>query len=237
MILAYAYERQNGGLVAVDLVEEKNGKFYEISTGEEVKRVVAKMSKSLKNVVNPDDIVKQFGADTLRLYEMYMGDFADTKPWDTTAIVGCRRFLDKVHALFIDGKEKCAQSDEKAMKVLHKAIKKITEDIENYKFNTAIAQMMICMNEGIPQDAGKKVEWKESFLKLLHPFAPHLAEECWENLKTSPDSSESGLQKYLKAYFATGNEGKIKRAQSIFDSLKSALTLEKIPELIEVEET
>ena len=108
------------------MVEEKDGKFYEISTGEEVKRVVAKMSKSLKNVVNPDDIVKQFGADTLRLYEMYMGDFADTKPWDTTAIVGCRRFLDRVHALFLDGKEKFAETDEKAMKTLHKAIKKIT---------------------------------------------------------------------------------------------------------------
>lgn len=212
------------------MVEEKDGKFYEISTGEEVKRVVAKMSKSLKNVVNPDDIVKQFGADTLRLYEMYMGDFADTKPWDTTAIVGCRRFLDRVHALFLDGKEKFAETDEKAMKTLHKAIKKITEDIENYKFNTAIAQMMICINEGLPKDTGKKAQWKESFLKLLHPFAPHLAEECWENIK-----GNNAL--ILKAYFATGNDGKIKRAQSIFDSLKSALTLEKMPELIEVEET
>ena len=230
MILAYAYQRSNGGLLANDLVEEKEGKFYEISTGEEVKRVVAKMSKSLKNVVNPDDIVKQFGADTLRLYEMYMGDFADTKPWDTTAIVGCRRFLDRVHALYIDGKEKFAQTDEKAMKTLHKAIKKITEDIENYKFNTAIAQMMICINEGLPQDAEKKQEWKESFLKLLHPFAPHLAEECYEKI-SSPKTS------LLKSYFATGNEGKIKRAQSIFDSMKSGLTLEKIPELIEVEET
>lgn len=102
MILAYAYERQGGGLVAVDLIEEKGGKFFETSTGEEVKRVVAKMSKSLKNVVNPDDIVKEYGADTLRLYEMYMGDFADTKPWDTTAIVGCSRFLDRVSGLFLE---------------------------------------------------------------------------------------------------------------------------------------
>ena len=104
------------------------------------------MSKSLKNVINPDDIVREYGADTLRLYEMYMGDFADSKPWDTTAIIGCRRFLDKVHALYRDGKEKYAESDEKAMKTLHKTIKKVTEDIENYKFNTALAQMMICLN-------------------------------------------------------------------------------------------
>ncbi len=104
------------------------------------------MSKSLKNVINPDEIVELYGADTLRLYEMYMGDFADSKPWDTTAIIGCRRFLDKVHSLYIDMKEKYANTDEDAMRILHKSIKKVTEDIENYKFNTAIAQMMICLN-------------------------------------------------------------------------------------------
>ena len=104
------------------------------------------MSKSLKNVINPDDIVEEYGADTLRLYEMYMGDFADSKPWDTTAIIGCRRFLDKVYTLYIDRKERLAESDEAAMKTLHKTIKKVTEDIENYKFNTALAQMMICLN-------------------------------------------------------------------------------------------
>lgn len=87
MILAYAFERENGGLVASDLVEEKDGKFYEIETEKEVKRVVAKMSKSLKNVVNPDDIIEQYGADSLRMYEMYMADFKDSAPWDTTAII------------------------------------------------------------------------------------------------------------------------------------------------------
>lgn len=230
MILAYAYQRANGGLLANDLVEEKDGKFYEISTKEEVKRVVAKMSKSLKNVVNPDDIVKQFGADTLRLYEMYMGDFADTKPWDTTAIVGCSRFLDRVYALYIDGKEKFAETDEKAMKTLHKAIKKITEDIENYKFNTAIAQMMICINEGLPQDAAKKAQWKESFLKLLHPFAPHLAEECWEKLS-------SPYKMYSKIYFATENTSKIDRAQKLFSRIHPDVQIEKFPEIIDVVET
>lgn len=87
MILAYAYERVSGGLVAVDLVEERDGKFFEKSTGTEVKQVVAKMSKSLKNVVNPNDIVREYGADTLRLYEMSMSAFTDTAPWNPDAII------------------------------------------------------------------------------------------------------------------------------------------------------
>lgn len=87
MILAYAYEREDGGLVAVDLVIEKDGKFYEKETQKEVKQVVAKMSKSLKNVVNPNDIVNEYGADTLRLYEMSMAGFTDTAPWNPEAII------------------------------------------------------------------------------------------------------------------------------------------------------
>lgn len=210
MILAYAYERQGGGLVAVDLIEEKGGKFFETSTGEEVKRVVAKMSKSLKNVVNPDDIVKEYGADTLRLYEMYMGDFADTKPWDTTAIVGCSRFLDRVSGLFLENKEKYAPSDSEAMKMLHKTIKKVGIDIENYKFNTAIAQLMICLNMGEPRDEKLQKEWKKSFLILLHPFAPHITEECWQKIQSSS---------FRKVYFATGNTAKIERLQKLISGI------------------
>jgi len=102
MILAYAYERKNGGLVAVDLVEERDGKYWEKETGEEVKQVVAKMSKSLKNVVNPSDIVIQHGADTLRLYEMSMSAFTDTAPWNPDAIIGVRRFLDKAYGMVVE---------------------------------------------------------------------------------------------------------------------------------------
>ncbi len=87
MILAYAYERADGGLVAVDLVEERDGKYFEKSTNLEVKQVIAKMSKSLKNVINPNDIVREYGADTLRLYEMSMSAFTDTAPWNPDAIV------------------------------------------------------------------------------------------------------------------------------------------------------
>lgn len=146
MILAYAYERADGGLVAVDLVEEKDGKFIETATGKEVKQVVAKMSKSLKNVVNPNDIVVEYGADTLRLYEMSMSAFTDTAPWNPDAIIGVRRFLDKAYSMVIEGKNK-AKDDMKAMKLLHKTIKKVGEDIVGYKFNTAIAALQILLNE------------------------------------------------------------------------------------------
>ncbi|MDD3303209.1 MAG: leucine--tRNA ligase, partial [Candidatus Gracilibacteria bacterium] len=95
LILAHAFERKNGGLVAVDLVEEKDGKYYEIATQEEVNKIISKMSKSLKNVINPDEIVEEYGADSLRLYEMYMAEFKDSAPWDSKGIVGVRRFLEK----------------------------------------------------------------------------------------------------------------------------------------------
>lgn len=178
MILAYAYERADGGLVAVDLVEEKDGTYYEKSTGKEVKQVVAKMSKSLKNVINPNDIVREYGADSLRLYEMSMADFRDTAPWSTDSIIGVRRLLDKAYATYTEGKN-LAKDDMKAMKLLHKTIKKIGEDIVEYKFNTAISAIQILLNEGLPRDAEFQSEWKEKFAILLHPFAPHMAEELW----------------------------------------------------------
>ena len=164
------------------MVEEKDGKYFDSETGEELEKVPAKMSKSLKNVINPDDIVQEYGADTLRLYEMYMADFAASAPWDTSSIVGSRRFLDKVWKIYAP-EPRLAKSDDEAMKVLHKTIKKVGEDIEAYKFNTAIAQMMICVNTGLPTNEAMQSEWKETFLKLLHPFAPHIAEELWEKLR------------------------------------------------------
>ncbi len=143
------------------------------------------MSKSLKNVVNPTDVVREYGADTLRLYEMSMGAFTDTAPWNTDAIVGVRRFLDKAYATFVaaDSRQQIADSgdkDMKKMKLIHKTIKKVGEDIVEYKFNTAISALMILLNEGIPTDPEFAVEWREKFLILLHPFAPHMAEELYQ---------------------------------------------------------
>lgn len=187
LIQAFAYQRANGWLVANDLVEEKDWKFYEKSNWEELKQIISKMSKSLKNVVNPDDIVEEFGADSLRLYEMYMADFKDSAPWNPNGIVGVRRFLERLHRIFEE--DRYSSDDKKAMKQLHKTIKKVGEDIENYKFNTAISSMMILLNEWMPKDDKLKKEWMETFVKLVHPFAPHLAEELWERLQISKDNS------------------------------------------------
>lgn len=180
MILAFAYETKNWGLIANDLVEEKDWQYFHKDTWEELKQIVAKMSKSLKNVVNPDDIVKEYWADTLRLYEMYMCDFKDSAPWDTKNIIWVKRFLDKVWNIFENWK--VWDDDKQAMKILHKTIKKVGDDIENYKFNTAISQMMILANYGTPSNVELKKDWLEKFALILHPFVPHFAEELWEKL-------------------------------------------------------
>jgi leucyl-tRNA synthetase/predicted alpha/beta hydrolase family esterase len=134
-----------------------------------------KMSKSLGNVVNPDDVIKEYGADTMRMYEMFMGPFAEAIPWDTKGIVGVRRFLDKVNSLS-DKVKKNIKSDEH---LIHKTIKKVTEDINEFRFNTAVSALMIMVNEMHNQkEVGQEVY--DKFLVLLSPFAPHLTEEIWE---------------------------------------------------------
>lgn len=180
LIQAYAYQRKNGWLVANDMVIEKDWKYFHKETNEELNQIVAKMSKSLKNVVNPDDVINQHWSDALRLYEMYMSDFKDWAPWDPNWIVWVKRFLERVWNMFENWKP--SQNDEESMKLLHKSIKKLWEDIENYKFNTAIAQLMILLNGGHPVDEQLAKEWKKIYVILLHPFAPHIAEELWEKL-------------------------------------------------------
>lgn len=181
MILAFAYEDSRGSKVPSDMVEEKNDRFYHKETGEELQQIVAKMSKTLKNVVNPDDVIKDYGADTLRLYEMFMGPLDATKPWNTKAIPGIFRFLKKSWRMFADKNivDRELTSDE--LRILHTTIKKVSEDTESLDFNTAISQMMIFVNEfssgsDFPREAA------ESFVKLLAPYAPHIAEELWQEL-------------------------------------------------------
>jgi len=182
LIQAFAYRRKNGGLVPNDMVEEKNWQYFEKWTWEELEQIVSKMSKSLKNVVNPDYIVEKYGADSLRLYEMYIADFKDSSPWDTNWIIWVKRFLEKAERLFTVDAKMSDKNNEYTMKLLHKTIKKVQEDIENYKFNTAIASLMILVNNGLPKDEKHQQEFKSVFCRLLHLFAPHLAEELWERL-------------------------------------------------------
>ena len=138
-----------------------------------------KMSKSRGNVVNPDDIVNEYGADTMRLYEMFIGDFEKAAPWNSASIKGCKRFLDRVWGLLDLCRE--GQIRPKLESAFHKTIKKVTEDIENLKMNTAIAAMMALLNEIYAAESVTREELK-SLIVLLNPFAPHLTEEMWEIL-------------------------------------------------------
>ncbi|MGO4788145.1 leucine--tRNA ligase [Paenibacillus sp. 2KB_20] len=146
-----------------------------------------KMSKSRGNVINPDDIVNEYGADTLRVYEMFMGPLEATKPWNTNGVEGTHRFLSRVWRLFIgdDGQlnPKIAEGEgaDEFKRTLHKTIKKVTEDFEHMRFNTAISQLMVFINEGYKTEKLPR-KAMENFVQLLSPLAPHLAEELWSRL-------------------------------------------------------
>lgn len=144
---------------------------------------VEKMSKSMFNVVNPDDIVERYGADTLRLYEMFLGPLEQSKPWDTNGIDGVNRFIKKLWGLFYKG-DTCLVNDEKssaeALKSLHRLIKKVTADISAFSFNTSVAAFMICVNELTAANCHSR-EVLEPLLIVLAPFAPHVTEELWHS--------------------------------------------------------
>ena len=142
---------------------------------------VEKMSKSIFNVVNPDDIVEQYGADTLRLYEMFLGPVEASKPWDTNGIDGCFRFLKKFWKLYQQENLDDAEPSKDSLKSIHKLIKKVTGDIEQFSYNTAISAFMICVNE-LGQQKCTNRELLKKMIVLIAPFAPHMAEELWEQM-------------------------------------------------------
>ena len=187
LIQSFAYQRKNGSLVPTDEVEDKgDGVFIETATGEKLTQIVAKMSKSLKNVVNPDDVIAEFGADTFRLYEMFMGPIEQAKPWNPRDIVGLHRFLQRVWRIAIDeetGALRAAPDDATNADVeraLHASIKKVGEDIDNLSFNTAIASMMEFVNAATGPGVTRSQLGR--FVRILSPFAPHIAEEIWSRL-------------------------------------------------------
>ncbi|NOY07535.1 MAG: leucine--tRNA ligase [Spirochaetes bacterium] len=143
-----------------------------------------KMSKSLGNVINPDEVIGSYGADSMRLYEMFMGPLKVSKPWATKGITGVKRFLDRIWKIS-EKKPTDAEMPENILKVLHKTIKKVTMDTGNLEFNTAIAQMMILSGELYREEMLYKKAW-EPFILLLSPYTPHIAEELWEKLGNSP---------------------------------------------------
>lgn len=166
---------------------------------------IEKMSKSMFNVVNPDMIVERYGADTLRLYEMFLGPLEQSKPWDTNGIDGCHRFLKKFWGLFFDNRDsdQLAINDEPAtkeqLKSVHKLIKKITADIENFSFNTAVSAFMICVNE-LSQLKCRNKELLEQVVILLNPFAPHISEELWSLLGHTNSVCDAAWPQVNEAY-------------------------------------
>ena len=184
MITSYAYQRPNKTLVPTDEVEAVGDGFVEKATGTPVERVIAKMSKSLKNVINPDEVVNEMGADSLRLYEMFMGPLEQSKPWSTQGVIGVRRFLEKVCRLSEKPLSDAPIEGELA-KTMHKTIQKVTADTEALSFNTAIAQLMTFTTELSKAEELPK-EGYFALLKLLCPYAPHLAEELWEKAGQKP---------------------------------------------------
>ena len=179
MILAFSYRDKMGNYHAYDEIDFKDGKAYLKTTGEELSSMVEKMSKSKKNVINPDDILNEYGADAFRMYEMFMGPFDAQKPWDMKGIEGINRFLKRIYAWSETVKFTDQPEPRKSAILLNQTIAKVSDDIENLRFNTAISALMVLFNDlsklpAITQDTFKK------FIQILHPFAPHLTEEIWQ---------------------------------------------------------
>ena len=188
MILGISYKNARGVVIPNNQVEFKDDVPYDKESGEQLTSFPAKMSKSLRNVVNPDDVIRDYGADSMRLYEMFMGPLQAVKPWSTKGVEGVYRFLKRICRMVTET-PLCEDALTPAQnKLLHATIRKVTEDTDSLNFNTAISQMMIFLNEfskleKLPRSAA------EIFVKLLAPYAPHLAEELWEFLgKAAPVS-------------------------------------------------
>ena len=186
-----------------EFITEENGKYI-------VGREVEKMSKSKFNVVNPDDICVDYGADTLRMYEMFLGPLEQAKPWNTAGITGVHNFLKKLWKLYHNNEEFAvtdAKPSKDSLKTLHKTIKKVTEDIENFSFNTSVSTFMICVNELTSQKCTSKAIL-EPLAVLISPYAPHIAEELWSKLGNEgsvafaayPKFEEKHLKESSKTY-------------------------------------
>lgn len=168
---------------------------------------VEKMSKSMFNVVNPDDIVERYGADTLRLYEMFLGPLEQSKPWDTNGIDGVNRFIKKLWNLFYKGDEMVVSEKEatkEELKSIHKLIKKVTADIENFSYNTSISAFMICVNELTQQKCNCR-EVLQNLLVVLAPFAPHVTEELWHTLGNETTICDAQWPSYDEKYLKEDN--------------------------------
>jgi leucyl-tRNA synthetase len=206
MIHKPSFQAETGKYYGAEDVEETGGKgvdphtanFAQVasttwvakSSRDALSTKLDKMSKSRYNVVNPDDLAAEYGADAMRLYELFMGPLEEGTEWETTGVVGTRRFLDRVWRLLVDPETDSlmskvstdAPTDNKDLeRALHAAIKKVTQSVTDLRFNTAVSELMVFVNEATKAPAVPRA-WFEMFVKILSPFAPHLAEEVWQRL-------------------------------------------------------
>src|SRR5690606_1207941 len=173
----------------------EDGKYF-------VGREVEKMSKSKYNVVNPDDICENYGADTLRMYEMFLGPLEQAKPWNTAGITGVHGFLKKLWKLYFDDnglRVTDQQASSESLKTLHKTIRKVEEDIENFSFNTSVATFMICVNELSAQKCSNRAIL-EPLAILISPYAPHIAEELWSRMGNTTSIAAAPFPKFESKY-------------------------------------
>ena len=197
---------------------------------------VEKMSKSMFNVVNPDDIVERYGADTLRLYEMFLGPLEQSKPWDTNGIDGVNRFIKKLWGLFYKGDNLLVDDSEPTrdnLKSIHKLIKKVTSDIEGFSFNTSVAAFMICVNELSQQKCHSRLVL-EQLLVLLAPFAPHVAEELWHAIGHDTTVCDAVWPQFNEEYL---KEDKVKYAVSFNGKVRFTIEVDADTPSDEVEKT
>jgi leucyl-tRNA synthetase len=180
LVTAPSYKKTTGGYIDPKDVVEKEGSSYAKEGGDALIEQMEKMSKSKLNGVSPDEIIEEFGADALRLYEMFMGPFDREKVWNTDAVSGCRRFLNRFYDMVHSDKVTDVESLE-ALKLGHRLVDAVTKDIESLQFNTAIAKMMEFINAFIPLNAYPLSVLKQA-VQMLAPFAPHIAEELWQQL-------------------------------------------------------
>ncbi|NGX60114.1 MAG: Leucine--tRNA ligase [Chlamydiae bacterium] len=198
LVTARSYKLPRGGYVPAEEVEEKDGAYFQMGTGQKVNMQIEKMSKSKLNGVTPDEIVEDYGADSLRLYEMFMAPFEKEKLWNSDAIHGCRRFLNRFYEMIFSDKA-TEEENEEALKLGHRLIHGVEKDIEGLHFNTAIAKMMEFMNAFTSLPAYPKSVQKMA-TQALYPFAPHLAEEAWEHLGETESLTHMSFPKVDTTY-------------------------------------
>lgn len=193
MVTAFAFKDSTGRLVTSDDVQASGAEWIRKSTGEKVERFITKMSKSLRNVVNPDEVIMSHGCDVLRAYEMFMGPLDDEKPWTDEGLPGCERFLKRVWNFFHEENDTLKKqflkhddqnSEDRLIleRAFHRCLKRVNDSFINFNFNTAIASFMEFLNTAVEKSSAMNRQQSENFLKILSPFCPHLAAEIWQEL-------------------------------------------------------